>query len=291
MHIVILGCSGLIGHKLYQVLAKRFDQVTGVLHGSLDRFNRFRIFASSSIVENVSVEDKDSVFSILNHLQPDVVLNCAGITRRRPEIDTPIKAIAVNALFPHLLAEWAGDSGARVIHFSTDCVFDGSVGNYQESSEVSPEDAYGRTKALGEIRYDHTLTIRSSFIGQELDTHSELLAWFLQQSGKQIGGFTHAMYSGVSTSELSRVVGDIIEKFPDLSGLYNLSIEEPISKYDLLCLARDAYSIDVEINKDSSLVTNPTLDGSKLRKAINLKLPDWEEMMCYLASQKGFYQR
>ena len=99
------------------------------------------------------------------------------------------------------------------------------------------------------------------------------------------------MYSGVSTFELSRVVGEIIEDFPDLSGLYNLSVSEPISKHDLLCLAREAFALNVDIRKDSSLVTNPTLDGSKLRKAMNLKTPSWEEMMQRLASRKGFYQK
>ena len=290
MHIVIIGCSGLIGHKLYQVFSERFDHVTGIMHGSLDRFSGYKIFDPSSVIENVSVEETELTFAKLEQLRPDVVLNCAGITRRRPEINMPLKAIAVNSLFPHQLSDWTRKNGSRLIHFSTDCVFDGSKGNYKEDSEPTPEDMYGRTKALGEVGNDHSLTIRSSFIGQELSIHSELLGWFLQQEGKVVGGFTNAMYSGVSTLEMSRVIGDIIQKYPNITGLYNLSVPEAISKYELLCLARDAYQLNVDIRKDPSLVTNPTLDGSKLRKAIDLKLPTWEEMMHDLASHQEVYR-
>jgi len=291
MHVAILGCTGLIGHKLYQELVSRFDSVTGLMHGSVEPFKKFDLFVSSEIVENVSVEVDKSVFSALDHIAPDVVLNCAGITRRRPEINDYAKAISVNALFPHKLAKWAQKNNKRVIHFSTDCVFDGEVGNYDEESRPTPEDTYGRTKALGEIRYDHCLTIRSSFIGQELSVHSELLAWFLKQNGNQIGGFTNAMYSGVSTPLMARVVGDIIEFHPGLSGLFNLSVPEPVSKYTLLCLARDAYGLDVDIREDPSLVTNPTLNGSKLRHVMNLSLPSWEEMLIDLAEGREFYSR
>lgn len=290
MKLVILGCSGLIGHKLFQVLGARFERVTGVLHGDRKRFESYKIFSPENTIENLKVEDTQSVFDVLEELEPDVILNCAGITRRREEISDLIRAISVNALFPHLLARWAKDNGVRVLHFSTDCVFDGKLGNYSEESPTTPEDFYGHTKALGEIRYDHSLTIRSSFVGQELAVHSELLDWFLQQKGKKIGGFTNAMYSGISTTQMARVVGDIIEFHPELNGLYNLAMPQPISKYDLLCLARDAYELDVEVTQNPSLVTNPTLDGSKLRNAIQLELPDWKEMMVELAAQRGMYR-
>ncbi len=289
MSVLILGVSGLIGHKLYQMLSKRFDRVSGTMHGSLDRFERFGLFDSQNIFEGVHVENSAATFAKLDEINPDIVLNCAGITRRRPEISNVVLTRAVNADFPHKLAEWAGEKDKRVIHFSTDCVFDGTVGNYDEDSLVTPEDLYGETKALGEIIYDHTLTIRSSFIGQELAVHSELLAWFLQQEGKEIGGFTNAMYTGVSTIEMSRVVGDIIERHQDLNGLYNLSISPPISKFNLLCHARDAYGINVEIKEDPSLVTNPTLNGDKLKAKIGVILPGWGEMMSNLASHSDLY--
>ncbi len=175
-----------------------------------------------------------------------------------------------------------------MIHFSTDCVFDGSVGNYDETSDTTAQDVYGRTKALGELRCEAALTIRSSFVGRELVEFSELLEWFLAQRGKTIRGYTRTWYSGVSTIYLSHVVAEIMEKHSELSGLVQLAIPRPISKYDLLCLARDAFDIDVEIIPDESKLTKPTLNGERLQRLMNLQIPSWKEMM-YELSQETMY--
>jgi dTDP-4-dehydrorhamnose reductase len=226
--------------------------------------------------------------AVFHSIRPDIILNCVGITKRKKKINDPLLAISINSLFPHKLAQWAKIHGIRVIHFSTDCVFDGKTGNYTEESLTTAEDVYGRTKALGEIRYNHALTIRSSFIGRELFTNTELLEWFLSQSGKTIKGFTKAMYTGVSTIFMSKVIGDIIEYHPELYGLRQLSIEQPISKYDLLCLARDAFNVNVEIIPDDTFEIRPTLNGSKLREELNLSIPTWREMMFELANEKVY---
>lgn len=289
-HILILGVSGLIGHKLYEKLSQRFEKVSGTFHGTKDRFLSYDLFKTGDLIEHVEAQNINQTLETIASVNPDVILNCAGITKRRPEVKTPLQAITVNSLFPHRLAEWAKDNDKRVIHFSTDCVFDGATGNYDESSVTTARDAYGQTKALGEIRYDHTLTIRSSFIGQELSIHSELLDWFLQQRGQSIKGFTKALYTGVSTIEMARVVGDIIEYHPNLSGLYQLSVPDPISKYELLCLAREAYNIDVDITPDDSFEIKPTLNGDALRKKLNLTLPSWPQMMQELAAESTMYK-
>ncbi len=290
MRIAILGASGLIGHKLTQKLSARFSDVVPVLHGKKARFSQYDLFQGHTTVEGMDVADHVAVFTQLEEIKPQVVLNCAGITKRRAEVNDPLTAIAVNSLFPHRLANWAKAHGVRIIHFSTDCVFDGSEGDYTESSVTTARDAYGQTKALGEIRYDHSLTIRSSFIGRELEVHSELLDWFLLQNGKKIKGFTRALYTGVSTIEMARVVGDLIEHHPEIGGLYQLSVPEPISKYDLLCLARDAHDIDVEIVPDEEFEIKPTLDGSRLRHDAGVVVPTWPEMMDALATERHFYK-
>jgi dTDP-4-dehydrorhamnose reductase len=291
MRILILGVSGLIGHKLFQKLSARFGDVHGTLHGGRQRFEECGLFRGPEISENVDVLDFEQLELILQVINPDVVLNCAGITKRRAEVNDPLYAIAVNSLFPHKLAAWSRDHGKRVIHFSTDCVFDGATGGYTEASPTTGKDPYGQTKALGEIRYDHALTIRSSFVGRELAVHSELLDWFLQQRGKTIKGFTQAWYTGISTLEMARIVGDIIEIHPDLSGLYQLSIERPVSKYDLLCMARDAFNFDVEIVPDHSFEIRPTLDSTLLRSKIDVALPTWPDMMRSLAAEKEPYKK
>jgi len=290
MNIVILGASGLIGHKLFEKLPAQFDKVYAVMHRTREELKQFDLFRDNpNVIYNVDVLEFKKLTGILTALQADVVLNCVGITKRKEEINIPSLAIETNSLYPHKLADWAKENNARVIHFSTDCVFDGSIGDYDEDSPTTGKDAYGLTKAMGEIRYDHCLTIRSSFIGQELLGKSELLEWFLNQKSPTIKGFTKAFYSGVSTIYMCKVVADIIKNYPDISDLHTLARPTPISKYDLLCLAKEAYGSDVEIIPDDSFEIMPTLNGSKLAKKMNLEVPSWKEMMHELASENKNY--
>ncbi|MCK9311531.1 MAG: SDR family oxidoreductase [Bacteroidales bacterium] len=288
MRILILGISGLIGHKLFQELSFLYE-VFGTLHKEKKQYGNKSLFAGYNVIENIDIKDFEFLKGVLRAINPDVILNCVGITKRKIDNNNPIEPLIVNAVFPHKLAAWAKDNNKRVIHFSTDCVFDGKIGDYTEKSLTTAEDLYGRTKALGEINYDHTLTIRSSFIGQELFDKTELLDWFLAQSGKQIIGFRNTLYSGVSTIYMARVVNTIISHYPNLNGLYQLAPEKPISKYELLEIAKKAYNMKVEIIPDELHVHRPTLDSTKLRREINLKVPTWNEMMTELASNRFFY--
>jgi len=293
VRIVILGASGLIGHKLYEVLKPRFKTVIPILHGDRARFKQSGLFEGGDAIEHVDVCDFEHTTGILHALRPDVILNCAGITKRRPEVEDAVTAITVNSLFPQKLAVWAKANNTRVIHFSTDCVFNGKKASteaaYTEDSPTNGEDAYGRTKALGEIRDDHNLTIRSSFIGRELAVHSELIDWFLAQEGQSIKGFSNAMYSGVSTPVMARLVGDIIEHQPGLTGLWQLGNPTPINKYDLLCKTREAFGIDVDISPDDRPAPNAILDGARLREQIDLSIPSWDEMLDELAKDTDCY--
>lgn len=288
MKILILGGTGLIGHKLWIELLSRFKDIFTIIHGDKNKFIKFGLYNNDNVIDNVDIINFQKVESIVNSIQPDVILNCIGITKRKAEINNLFLAISVNSLFPHKLARWAKINNKRIIHFSTDCVFDGKIGNYTEESLTTAEDVYGRTKALGELRYNHTLTIRSSFIGRELFTSTELLEWFLSQKGKTIKGFTKALYSGVSTTFMSKVVCEIIENHPRLSGLYQLAIDHPVSKYELLCLARDAFQVDVNIIPDDTFETYPTLNGTKLRNELKLSVPSWKDMIHDLTGEK-FY--
>lgn len=288
MRILILGVSGLIGHKLLQELSRNYE-VFGTLHKPKIQYGNLSLFDGQNIIENIDVNEFQILEGLLRAINPEVILNCVGITKRKINTNNPLDPLNINAVFPHRLAKWANENQRRVIHFSTDCVFDGKVGNYTESSLTTAEDIYGRTKALGEINYHHTLTIRSSFIGQELFDKTELLDWFLAQKGKQIKGYTHTFYSGVSTIFMARVVKNIISNFKNLNGLYQLAPEKPISKFELLCIAKDSFNINVEIIPDELHSHCPTLNASKLRREINLIVPSWREMMDELALNNSIY--
>ncbi|HZL09024.1 MAG TPA: SDR family oxidoreductase [Prolixibacteraceae bacterium] len=288
MRVFIFGVSGLIGHKLFQELSANFE-VFGTLHKSKIQYGNLPLFSNKNVIENIDVTNFELLKEVICNVNPDVILNCVGITKRKIDIKNPLDVLIINSVFPHQLANWAKANQKRVIHFSTDCVFDGEIGNYNETSLTTAKDLYGRTKALGEINYNHTLTIRSSFIGQELFDKTELLDWFLSQNGKQIKGFKNTFYSGVSTIFMAEVVKNIISNFPNLSGLYNLSPDKPISKYDLLSIAKEAFRINVDILPDLKHAHFPTLDASKLKHEINLVVPSWKKMMNELASNSDFY--
>jgi len=118
---------------------------------------------------------------------------------------------------------------------------------------------------------------------------TELLDWFLAQDGKNINGFKNTFYSGVSTTFMAHVVKNIILNFPELSGIYQLAPEKPISKFELLTIAKEVFNVNVEIIPDEVHIHRPTLDASKLRNKINLIVPSWNEMMSELALNKNFY--
>ena len=147
-------------------------------------------------------------------------------------------------------------------------------------------DIYGKTKALGEIDYKNCLTIRSSFIGTELFDKTELLEWVLSNNGKKIKGFKKTMYSGVSTLFLTKFIMRIVSERIQINGLYNLAPKIPISKYDLICLIKKEFNLNLEIEPENETIHNPTLDGSKLRSIVDIQIPSWDIMLKNLSLYK-----
>ena len=289
MKLIILGVSGLLGHKLFQKLSKDFD-VYGTLHKKKSEYNNLDFFSSSKIIENVNVLDFEELNFFLKKINPDIILNCVGITKRKINNDNISEVIQINSVFPHNLAKWGKNNNKKIIHFSTDCVFNGKKGLYSDNSVTNAEDLYGKSKALGELNYNNTLTIRSSFIGQELFDKTELLDWFISKNNEQIKGYNKVYYSGVSSNFMAKAVKEIILNYIDIFGIYNLAPTNPISKFELLKTAKNAFKLNIDIIKDEVIEHNPTLDGSKLLSITGIKPPSWETMMNELASDKDFYK-
>src|SRR5688572_14501723 len=180
MNILILGGSGMLGHKAWQTLKEGFETFATV-RGSASDYRQFGIIDESRLVDGVAAEDLESVKRAVMTTRPDVILNCIGIVKQDKAAKDPLMSITVNSLFPHRLANMARDAGARLIHLSTDCVFSGRDGNYAEDDLPDPPDLYGRSKLLGEVDGDGCLTIRTSMIGRELRGSHGLIEWFLSQ--------------------------------------------------------------------------------------------------------------
>ena len=194
-----------------------------------------------------------------------------------PASVAPLAAIPVNAVLPHRLARLCALAGARLIHLSTDCVFAGDKGMYREDDLPDAQDVYGRTKLLGEVDYPHALTLRTSIIGHELASHHSLVCWFLSQHGP-VRGYSQAIFSGLPTVEIARVIDKYVLDRPELHGLYHLSAE-PIDKLSLLQLVAKTYGKENEITEDRSMVIDRSLDSTRFRSATGYRPEPWPDLI------------
>nr|MBA3672360.1 SDR family oxidoreductase [Gemmatimonadaceae bacterium] len=251
---------------------------------------RVELLQTADIVEGVDVEQLDALDDVVRQLRPGAVINCVGVIKQRPSATDAIPSITVNALVPHRLARVAAEIGARLVHFSTDCVFSGSRGDYGEEDFPDAYDLYGRSKFLGEVATPNALTLRTSIIGRELQHHRSLLDWFLAQRGGTVRGYERVFWSGVTTNHLASLVGDLLAYAPALGGVYQVAGQK-LSKYDLLLRLRAAYGLDVEIVPDSEVTMDRSLRGDRLFEATGYRSPSWDEMLSELATDPTPYDR
>jgi len=179
---------------------------------------------------------------------------------------------------PHRLAKLCSLAEARLIHISTDCVFDGRKGMYKEEDISDAEDLYGKSKYIGEVHsLSHVVTLRTSIIGHELNSHSSLVDWFLSQRDS-VKGYKQAIFSGLPTVELADVIRKFVINNVNLRGLYHVS-SSPIDKHSLLCLIASTYSVDNEIAIDDKVKIDRSLDSSKFQREAGYTAPVWEELI------------
>lgn len=290
MKILLLGGSGMLGHRLWINLRKEHEVwVTVRTNGS--EFPNVPEFSHDFVRPMVDALYFDQVIRALASIQPDLVINCIGLIKQQGHIARdPLFSISINAMFPHRLSMVCRASKTRLIHISTDCVFSGKKGNYVETDQSDAEDLYGRTKFLGEVAYPpHCITMRTSIIGRELKSKLGLIEWFLAQRGT-VRGFTRAIFTGFTTDELSRVIMDYVIPNPSLTGLYHVSTD-PITKYDLLGLAKETFKKDIAIEPDANTVIDRSLDSTRFRQVTGYQPPSWREMMEEMAANSSFYER
>ena len=225
----------------------------------------------------VNVENQCRLISLFAKVKPDVVINCVGLVKQLAQAEDPLASLTINAILPHQLARLCALAGSRLVHVSTDCVFSGIRGMYVEGDTPDARDLYGMSKYLGEVDAPNAITLRTSIIGHELGSPHGLVGWFLEQHEK-VRGFTRAIFSGLPTVELARVIRDVVIPHPELRGVYHVSAA-PISKFDLLTLIKRKYEKAIEIEPDDSLVINRSLDSNRFRQASNYTAPAWAELV------------
>ncbi len=287
--VLVLGGSGMLGHKLVQVLGARFETWASV-RGDAPYLAAAAILEPARTIAGVRVEEPTSIARALDISGARVVVNAVGIVKQADAAKAAVPSIRVNALFPHELAVECAARAARLVHVSTDCVFSGARGGYVEDDFPDAADLYGRSKLLGEVvDASNALTLRTSIVGRELQGANGLFEWFLSQRGGRVRGFSRAIFSGLTTTTLAELIGDAIDRHPQLNGLWHVGAA-PIDKLTLLQRLRDAVGLDVEIEPDESLVIDRILNSSRFRAATGWAPPSWDTMIAGFASDPTPYE-
>jgi dTDP-4-dehydrorhamnose reductase len=282
MKVLVFGVSGMIGNAMFRVLNEKMPARNDVLEvwGTLRSHNALNFFADNlrgKIVSGVDVVKQDAMVRVFSQVQPDVVVNCIGLTKHHKTADDPLLALPINALLPHRMADLCAVAGARLIHISTDCVFSGTKGNYSEGDTPDAADVYGKSKHLGEVDYPHAITLRTSTIGHELESTYGLLEWFLAQQGS-CKGFNRAIFSGLPNVEFARVIRDVVIPLPEMRGLYHVGAE-PIGKYELLKLIGKVYDKEIDIVRDDEFRIDRSLNTWRFNQATGYRAAHWPELI------------
>jgi dTDP-4-dehydrorhamnose reductase len=273
----------MLGHQLWRGLHAQHDTWVTLRRPVAD-FAVHNLFDEAKAIQFDDITDDTALESALGQAKPEAVINCVGLIKQRDEASDEALTLRVNAEFPHRLAKRCGEAGARLIHFSTDCIFAGTKGNYTESDPSDAADLYGQSKHQGEVADAHSVTLRTSVIGHELGTNLALLDWFLSQRFKAVNGYTKAIYSGFTTLEMARIVDRILTQHTDLSGVWHVA-SEPISKFALLQLCREKLGWEGVIEPNDEFVCDRSLNADRFNQATGYTPPSWEAMISELAQQ------
>jgi len=264
--VLLLGSFGMAGHmiSMYFKTLKEKYKVYDVCHN-------VKLDDSSMLLD---IYDLKLLNKIITKVNPDIVINSIGILNKNAE-DNPSNTIFVNSYFPRYLEEKFKNTNIKFIHLSTDCVFSGEMGNYSEESIPDGKDIYARTKILGEVNNDKDLTVRTSIIGPELKTNGTgLFHWFMKQN-KSVKGYSKVIWSGITTLQLAKCLDIMIEE--NLTGLYNLTSKEPISKYELLKIINSVFKKNIEIENCEKITNNKSMIST--RTDFTIKLPTYIDMI------------
>ena len=267
--ILVLGATGMAGHMIssyFKTLIEKYE-VYDICHS-------VKLEEKSILID---IHDLNLLKTTIVGLKPDIIINSIGILNKNAE-DDPCNTIFINSYLPRYLEDQFKNSNIRLIQISTDCVFSGDKGNYNEASVPDGIDLYAQTKLLGEINNSKDLTVRTSIIGPELKQNGKgLFHWFMKQNDTAIG-YSKVIWSGVTTLQLGKSLDIMIEN--NLNGLYNLTSKVPINKYELLKLINSIFDKNIliknfeEIENDKSLIS--------IRDDFSVELPDYKEMLSEL---------
>ena len=261
MRILVLGKSGMLGHVVYN----HFKE------------NGYTVFGTTQTDEEIEWDaylNLEKIEDIIQEVKPDAVVNCIGLLNQVCEANKPL-AVKLNSLLPHYIDSLSEKYNFKFVHVSTDCVFEGTTGKYDETVPSDATSFYGRSKALGEIRNDRSVTLRTSIVGPDANPKGiGLFQWFMKQEN-EVGGYSKVIWTGVTTIELAKQIEVAIKN--NLTGLNHVVNNDFISKKDLLILFKEAFNKDIVINENDTVVSEKTL--VRTDASYNFNIPTYKEMV------------
>lgn len=259
MRVTVVGSQGMAGHVIARYLHQQGHDVDAVDRKRLD------------------VENPISVTAFFEQLNTDFVINAIGLLVA-PSIARPDRAVTINSWWPHYLAHQLANKSTRLIHLSTDCVFDGATGPYTEQDPHTETNAYGSSKSLGEVDNAKDITMRMSIIGPELKNGTGLLNWVLTNPANELPGWTNAWWNGITTLQLAKCI-EIWINNPKVTGIYHVVDNlNQINKYDLLCKINDLYKLGKQVQRaQGSKSVNKVLVDT--RKEIDWQIPNYHAQL------------
>ena len=271
MNIIILGSTGILGKTLQLYLKKKkIDFLTISRERNNNRNINLKNFSNFKKLEQLILK-----------IKPTHIINCIGVTKFNNTYKNKKLTVSLNAKMPIYLAKFCNLKKIYLLHISTDCVFSGKKGNYSDNSVKDSKDLYGLSKSGGEVKNKFTSTIRTSFIGPELNSKKSLLSWFLNEK-KLVRGYSKAFFSGLTSLELCKIIYNyFIKKNLLQNKIINVGSRR-ISKYVLLTKIRDIFKKKIDILKYQNFIIDRSINSNKFRRLTKYKVKNWDKMLLEL---------
>ena len=286
--VLVLGAGGMLGHMAVRVLSENCEVFGTTRAEKQDSRALSKFLPTDKWISGVDVRHANVMEALLTDVQPNFVLNCVGLVKQKMSATSFIESIEINALLPHRLSKACEKNNSKLIQVSTDCVFTCDEGVKKLEQEPNATDLYGRTKFLGEVPYGAALTLRTSIVGRQLSGEESLFEWILSQNGGVINGYSKALYTGLTTMALARVIAKIIAQCSDLAGIWQVASPE-ISKYELVRKLIKELELNIELREDTSFQCDRRLDGTTFEKATGIVVPSWDTMLKEFALDQAAY--
>lgn len=291
--VAILGSSGLLGSALARFFQDEYFQVIEVNRSGVASQAGNQILAFDVLHDNLQ-----ELISEIS--QVEWIVNATGVIKHKIDESSEesiVSALKVNSIFPGQLEVVAASQGKRIITVGTDCVFRGLDGVKSESTSKDATDIYGISKIYGELAMSKTMILRSSFVGVENGTRTELLEWVRNfPADSIIEGFENHFWNGVTVLQIGKVIKGIIETNNFKPGIQHLVPRNEISKFELISEIMEKFRPEpspivgklTEVSIDRVLATDFSDENLKLwRDAGYSEPPSIEEMISEYADWVG----